>query len=77
MNPTPRSITEVLKDVRYRLVINEHCPVYTPPTLWSVVVLHCGTETYWKTVYPTTEDPGAPKTWHAVSPHVQTTTVWR
>lgn len=76
-DPTPRSARNVLADRGYKLVVAEQSPpALGAQPMSTVVVLHCGSETYWQTDYPAMQ-PDIPMTWRQVMPVVETRTTYR
>lgn len=73
---TPRSASEVLADRGYKMVFSEQAPQIGGQLTNTLVVMHCGTETYWATVYPVMQST-SPMTWQQVEPVVETRTSYR
>lgn len=75
-DPTPRSAGDVLADLNYKMVVTEQFPTISGLLMNKLVVLHCGTETYWQTSYAAMQ-PSIPMTWQQVEPVVETRTTYR
>ena len=75
-DPTPRSASAVLSDPGYKMVLAEQSPQPGGQIFATLVVLHCGSETYWMTKYPVMKS-NAPMTWEQVVPVVETRTTYR
>lgn len=73
-DPTPRSAGDVLADRAYKMVLAE-ADGKQPPTS-VLVVMHCGTETYWSTSYLAAQARLAAN-WQRVAPARETRTIYR
>ena len=73
-DPTPRSADAVRADRNYKVVVSEQFPTLGGGLNMMIIVMHCGTETYWKTEYEALH-PDVAMTWYQVKPvvHVHTT----
>ena len=74
-DPSPRSPGDVMNDQAYRVVVNEGIATWGGIKTWSIVVLHCGTETYWSAGYDDTQIM-QPAKWSRVKPVVVQKTEW-
>ena len=70
-DPSPRSPADVLSDHNYKMVSSEHNGGHV-----TLVVLHCGTETYWECVYHWNADK-QPADWFYVVCEAVTVTKYR
>ena len=75
-DPSPRSASNVLADRGYKMVVSDQSPQLGGPLMNTLIVLHCGTETYWRTTYPAVK-PNDAMTWQRVVPVVETRTTYR
>lgn len=75
-DPTPRSASEILADQGYKTVVTERSPQIGGQLTDTLVVRHCGTETYWATAYPAAQSTCA-MTWQQVEPVIETRTSYR
>lgn len=58
------------------MVVHEGHVTWGGAKTWNVVVLHCGTETYWATEYGDAQ-AAQPTRWWQVKPIVVQKTEWR
>ena len=58
------------------MVVAEQSPTLGGQLTNRLIVMHCGTETYWQTTYPAMQ-PNSAMTWHRVEPVVETRTTYR
>ena len=75
-DPTPRSAGDVLADRGYKMVARDQSPTLGTQPTNTLVMLHCGTETYWMTTYLVTQ-ANMPTNWHQVAPVVETSIIYR
>ena len=75
-DPTPRSASNVLTDRGYKMIASEQAPQLGGQFTNTLVVLHCGSETYWRTTYPVMK-PNVAMEWQRVRPVVETRTTYR
>lgn len=75
-DPTPRSADDVLADRSYRTAVSDQSPLLGGQLVNTLIVFHCGTETYWMTTYPAMK-PNDPTTWKQVRPVVETRTTYQ
>lgn len=75
-DPTPRSASSVIADQGYKTVASDQVPQFSGQLTTVIVVLHCGSESYWMTAYLVTKANTA-MTWQQVSPVVETRTTYR
>jgi hypothetical protein len=76
-DPTPRSPRDVLADRGYRMVVSEQASSQIGGhPMNHLVVLHCGSETYWATNYPAAM-PSIAVSWKRVEPVIETRTTYR
>lgn len=74
-DPTPRSATSVVADRAYKKVVEQNSGIGGHP-MTTIVVFHCGTESYWETTFPTAQAYLA-VTWQHVEPIVETRTTYK
>jgi hypothetical protein len=66
----------VLNDRGYKLASTEQAFGSSGGILVTLVVMHCGTETYWQTTYPHYAS-GSPTSWEQVEPVIVSHTTYR
>lgn len=74
-DPTPRPPEDVMNDQTYRMVENEGTVTWGGAKIWSLVVFHSGTETYWSARYNDAQ-AALPAQWSQVKPVVVQKTEW-
>jgi hypothetical protein len=75
-DPTPESAGVVLTNPRWRLAASYQTVLPNGTITNTVVVMHCGTETYWETTYDIKSYTGQ-MTWEQVEPVAITQTLYR
>lgn len=75
-DPSPRSASDVLVDRNYKMIVSHPSPHISGQLMNTLIVFHCGTETYWTVTYPAMKDAD-PMTWQQVAPAVETLTTYR